>query len=71
MTHSSIYRKIRHLFWVFAKTVGEVTEAITHTAAQTGKALVETATGGEGAGKQTHQLIEQATQGGRAGSHSH
>lgn len=48
----------------FAKTVGEVTEAITHTAAQTGKALVETATEvGEGAGKQTHQLIEQATQG--------
>jgi len=27
-------------FGVFAKTVGEVTEAITHTAAQTGKALV-------------------------------
>ena len=48
----------------FAKTVGEVTEAITHTAAQTGKALVETATEvGEAAGKQTHHLISQATQG--------
>ncbi len=48
----------------FAKTVGEVTEAITHTAAQTGKALVETATEvGSAAGKQTHHLISQATQG--------
>ena len=55
----------------FAKTVGEVTEAITHTAAQTGKALVETATEvGSAAGKQTHHLISQATQGaGQAVTH--
>lgn len=69
----------------FAKTVGDVTEAITHTA-QTGKAVMETAkeVGGsvgstafqagiaavgtaaaaaEAAAKQTHRLIEQATQG--------
>lgn len=51
-------------FESFAKTIGEVTEAITHTAAQTGKAVVETASGvGEAAAKQTHQLIEQATLG--------
>ena len=55
----------------FAKTVGEVTEAITHTAAQTGKALVETAAEvGSAAGKQTHHLISQATQGaGQAVTH--
>ena len=55
----------------FAKTVGEVTEAITHTAAQTGKALVETAAEvGCSAGKQTHHLISQATQGaGQAVTH--
>lgn len=48
----------------FAKTVGDVTEAITHTAAQTSKAFVETAAEvGEAAAKQTHQLISQATQG--------
>ena len=48
----------------FAKTVSEVTEAITHTATQTGKAVVETAAGvGEAAAKQTYQLISQATQG--------
>jgi uncharacterized protein (DUF697 family) len=47
-----------------AKTVGEVTEAITQTAAQTGKAFVESAAEvGEATAKQTHQLIEQATQG--------
>ena len=51
-------------FESFAKTVGEVTEALSHTAAQTGKALVESAAEvGETAGKQTHQLISQATQG--------
>lgn len=48
----------------FAKTVGELTEALSHTAAQTGKSLVETAAEvGEAAGKQTHQMISQATQG--------
>ena len=51
-------------FESFAKTVGEVTEALSHTAAQTGKALVESASEvGETAGKQTHHLISQATQG--------
>ena len=54
----------RSFFESFAKTVGEITEAITHTAAQTGIAVVETAAGvGEAAAKQTHQLIEQATLG--------
>lgn len=48
----------------FAKTVGGVTEAITHTAAQTSQVFIETATEvGEAAAKQTHQLISQATQG--------
>lgn len=48
----------------FAKTVGDVTEVITHTAAQTSKALVETASEvGEAAAKQTHQLITHTTQG--------
>lgn len=51
-------------FESFAKTIGEVTEAITHTAVQTGIAVVETASGvGEAAAIQTHQLIEQATLG--------
>ena len=48
----------------FAKSVSEVTEAITHTATHTGKSVVETASGlGEAAAKQTYQLISQATQG--------
>ncbi len=47
----------------FAKAVGGATEAITHTAAQTSKIIVETATEvGEAAAKQTHQLLSQATQ---------
>ena len=47
-----------------AKTVGGVTESITHTAAQTGKAFVETATEvGEATAKQTYQLITHVTQG--------
>lgn len=47
---------------LFAKTVGEVTEVVTATAAQTSKVLLETATeAGEVAAKQTHQLISQAT----------
>jgi len=52
-----------------AKTVGEVTEAITQTAAQTGKAFVESAAEVGRQLKQTHQLSKQLKS--RAGSHSH
>ena len=54
---SEVEVKVQHsALETFAKTVGEVTDAI-NNAAQTGKAVVETAT------KQTHHLIEQATLG--------